>query len=117
LFCNFLLNRKDQEGNALMSPMMHDFILKNRIPEQLLPLKLGPRLLDGYGWNLIGRIMIDSGKSMSLTNNGEFGWAGAASTFFWLDLQKNLSGVLMTQFTGRDLNLANEFRAASYAAL
>jgi CubicO group peptidase (beta-lactamase class C family) len=54
---------------------------------------------------------------MSLTNNGEFGWAGAASTFFWLDLEKNLSGVLMTQFTGRDLNLANEFRAASYAAL
>ena len=101
----------------MISPMMHEFILKNRIPEKLLPLKLGPRLLDGYGWNLIGRIMIDSGKAMSLTNNGEFGWAGAASTFFWLDLQKNLSGVLMTQFTGRDLNLANEFRAASYAAL
>jgi len=117
LFCNFLLNRKDQEGNALMSPMMHDFILKNRIPEQLLPLKLGPRLLDGYGWNLIGRVMIDSSQAMSLTNNGEFGWAGAATTFFWLDLQKSLSGVLMTQFTGRDLNLANEFRAASYAAL
>ena len=117
LFCNFLMNRKDKEGTFLISPMMHEFILKNRIPEKLLPLKLGPRLLDGYGWNLIGRIMIDSGKAMSLTNNGEFGWAGAASTFFWLDLQKNLSGVLMTQFTGRDLNLANEFRAASYAAL
>ena len=111
------MNRKGKEGTPLISPMMHEFILKNRIPEKLLPLKLGPRLLDGYGWNLIGRIMIDSGKAMSLTNNGEFGWAGAASTFFWLDLQKNLSGVLMTQFTGRDLNLANEFRAASYAAL
>ena len=117
LFCNFLLNRKDKEGTPLISPMMHEFMLKNRIPEKLLPLKLGPRLLDGYGWNLIGRIMIDSGQAMSLTNNGEFGWAGAASTFFWLDLQKNLSGVLMTQFTGRDLNLANEFRAASYSAL
>ncbi|MDC3081030.1 beta-lactamase family protein [Paracoccaceae bacterium] len=117
LFCNFLLTRKDKEGTALISPMMHEFILKNRIPEKLLPLKLGPRLLDGYGWNLIGRIMIDSSQAMSLTNNGEYGWAGAASTFFWLDQQKKLSGVLMTQFTGRDLNLANEFRAASYSAL
>ena len=117
VFCNFLLDRKDKEGSPLISSMMHEFILKNRIPEKLLPLKLGPRLLDGYGWNLIGRLMIDNGLAMSLTNNGEFGWAGAASTFFWVDLQKNLSGVLMTQFTGRDLNLANEFRAASYSAL
>ena len=54
---------------------------------------------------------------MSLTNNREFGWAGAASTFFWIDIEKQLSGVFMTQFTGRDLNLANEFRAASYSAI
>ena len=117
LFCKFLLDRNDKEGIPLVSSMMHDFMLKNRIEKNLLPLKLGPRLLDGYGWNLIGRVMIDKGKAMSLTNNGEFGWAGAATTFFWLDTEKNLSGVLMTQYAGRDLNLANEFRAASYSAI
>ena len=117
LFCKFLLDRKDKEGTPLISSMMHNFMLKNRIQKNLLPLKLGPRLLDGYGWNLIGRVMIDSGQAMSLTNNGEFGWAGAATTFFWLDIEKNLSGVMMTQYAGRDLNLANEFRAASYSAI
>ncbi len=117
LFCKFLLDRNDKEGIPIVSSMMHDFMLKNRIGKNLLPLKLGPRLLDGYGWNLIGRVMIDMGQAMSLTNNGEFGWAGAATTFFWLDTKKNLSGVLMTQYAGRDLNLANEFRAASYSAI
>ena len=117
LFCKFLLDRKDKEGTPLISSMMHNFMLKNRIQKHLLPLKLGPRLLDGYGWNLIGRVMIDSGQAMSLTNNGEFGWAGAATTFFWLDIEKSLSGVMMTQYAGRDLNLANEFRAASYSAI
>ena len=117
LFCKFLLDRMDKEGTPLISSMMHNFILKNRIQKNLLPLKLGPRLLDGYGWNLIGRVMIDSGQAMSLTNNGEFGWAGAATTFFWLDIEKSLSGVMMTQYAGRDLNLANEFRAASYSAI
>ena len=117
LFCKFLLDRMDKEGTPLISLMMHNFMLKNRIQKNLLPLKLGPRLLDGYGWNLIGRVMIDSGQAMSLTNNGEFGWAGAATTFFWLDIEKNLSGVMMTQYAGRDLNLANEFRAASYSAI
>ena len=117
LFCKFLLDRKDKEGIPLISSMMHNFMLKNRIQKNLLPLKLGPRLLDGYGWNLIGRVMIDSGQAMSLTNNGEFGWAGAATTFFWLDIEKSLSGVMMTQYAGRDLNLANEFRAASYSVI
>ena len=117
LFCKFLLDRKDKEGTPLISSMMHNFMLKNRIQKNLLPLKLGPRLLDGYGWNLIGRVMIDSGQAMSLTNNGEFGWAGAATTFFWLDIEKSLSGVMMAQYAGRDLNLANEFRAASYSAI
>ena len=117
LFCKFLLDRNDKEGTPLISPMMHNFMLKNRIQKNLLPLKLGPRLLDGYGWNLIGRVMIDSSQAMGLTNNGEFGWAGAATTFFWLDLEQNLSGVLMTQYAGRDLNLANEFRAASYSSI
>ena len=117
LFCKFLLDRMDKEGTPLISSMMHNFMLKNRIQKNLLPLKLGPRLLDGYGWNLIGRVMIDSGQAMSLTNNGEFGWAGAATTFFWLDIEKSLSGVIMTQYAGRDLNLANEFRAASYSAI
>ena len=117
LFCKFLLDRMDKEGTPLISSMMHNFMLKNRIQKNLLPLKLGPRLLDGYGWNLIGRVMIDSGQAMSLTNNGEFGWAGAATTFFWLDIEKNLSGVMMTQYAGRDLNLANEFRAASYSTI
>ena len=117
LFCKFLLDRNDKEGIPIISSMMHDFMLKNRIEKNLLPLKLGPRLLNGYGWNLIGRVMIDMGQSMSLTNNGEFGWAGAATTFFWLDTKKNLSGVLMTQYAGRDLNLADEFRAASYSAI
>ena len=117
LFCKFLLDRKDKEGTPLISSMMHNFMLKNRIQKNLLPLKLGPRLLDGYGWNLIGRVMIDSGQAMSLTNNGEFGWAGAATTFFWLDIEKSLSGVMMTQYAGRDLNLANEFIAASYSAI
>ena len=117
LFCKFLLDRNDKEGTPLISSMMHNFMLKNRIQKNLLPLKLGPRLLDGYGWNLIGRVMIDSGQAMSLTNNGEFGWAGAATTFFWLDIEKSLSGVMMTQYAGRDLNLANEFTAASYSAI
>ena len=117
LFCEFLINGQDKNGSPMISKTMHNFMLENRIPKKLLPLKLGPRLLDGYGWNLIGRLMIDSGQAMSLTNNGEFGWAGAAKTYFWVDRKENLSGVIMTQYAGCDINISDEFRAASYSLI
>ena len=117
LFCEFLINGKDKNGSQMISKTMHNFMLENRIPKKLLPLKLGPRLLDGYGWNLIGRLMINSGQAMSLTNNGEFGWAGAAKTFFWIDRKENLTGVIMTQYAGCDINISDEFRAASYSLI
>jgi CubicO group peptidase (beta-lactamase class C family) len=117
LFCKFLMDGKDKNGSLIISKMMHSFMLENRIPQEILPLKIGPKTLDGYGWNLLGRLMIDKGQAMSLTNNGEFGWEGAAKTFFWVDIEKQLTGVLMTQFTGTEINLSDEFRAASYSSI
>ena len=117
LFCNFLLDGKDKNGLPLISKSMHDFMLTNRISEALLPLRLGPVSLSGYGWNLIGRVMINKGSAMSLSENGEFGWSGAAKTFFWIDRKSQLTGIIMTQYIGGHLTISDEFRAASYSAL
>ena len=97
LFCNFLLNGKDKNGSPLISKTMHDFMLTNRISDHMLPLRLGPIALSGYGWNLIGRVMTNKGLAMSLTENGEFGWSGAASTYFWIDRVNKLSVIFLTQ--------------------
>ena len=35
---------------------------------------------------------------MSLSSAGEFGWAGAATTYFWSDPQEQMAGVVMTQY-------------------
>ena len=117
LFCNFLLDGKDKNGLPLISQSMHDFMLTNRISEALLPLRLGPVSLSGYGWNLIGRVMINKGSAMSLSENGEFGWSGAAKTFFWIDRKSQLTGIIMTQYIGGYVTISDEFRAASYSAL
>ena len=117
LFCNFLLDGKDKNGLPLISKSMLDFMLTNRISNALLPLRLGPVSLSGYGWNLIGRVMINKGSAMSLSENGEFGWSGAAKTFFWIDRKSQLTGIIMTQYLGGYLTISDEFRAASYSAL
>ena len=48
---------------------------------------------------------------------GEFGWAGAAKTYFWVDPVEELVGVLLTQhMVGFDLPEA-DFRAVVYQAI
>ena len=47
----------------------------------------------------------------------EFGWAGAASTFFWVDPDKQITGVIMTQFIGSNYLLADDMKTAFYADL
>ena len=61
--------------------------------------------------------MMDTGQAMSLTNNGEFGWAGAASTYFWIDPSEKMVGVIMTQYLGSILPMSEEMRASAYQML
>ena len=116
-FATMLLSGNLADGTALISPAMYKLMLANRIPDSQLPLELGPMTFPGYGFNLIGRVMMDLGQAMSLTEVGEFGWEGAAGTYFWVDPENELVGVVMTQFLGTYLPMREEMRAAVYATL
>jgi CubicO group peptidase (beta-lactamase class C family) len=47
---------------------------------------------------------------------GEFGWGGAASTYYWVDPHEELAGVFMTQYQGADSPSA-DFRVLAYQAI
>ena len=89
----------------------------NRIPADQLPLTIGLQPLPGYGWGLGVRVMVDTGRALQLTNVGELGWAGAASTFFWVDPAEEMIGLVMSQFLGSALPLADDMRTAAYQML
>jgi CubicO group peptidase (beta-lactamase class C family) len=86
----------------------------NRIPQSQLPLSIGPQPFGGYGWGLGVRVMMDVGQSNSLTGHGELGWAGAASTYFWVDPKEEMTGVVMTQYLGAMLPMTDDVRVAAY---
>lgn len=116
-FARMLVDGKGPDGQPLLSRTTHQMLQQNRLPPEQLPVKVGPNTLPGYGWGLIGRVMLDQGQATSLTGDGEFGWAGAASTHFWVDAKERMSGVIMTQFQGASLPLADDLRMAAYQAL
>ncbi len=116
-FSRMLIDGKLPDGTPLISRKTHELLQANRLTAAQIPLKIGPFPLPGYGWGLIGRVSLDPGLHKTLTGAGEFGWAGAASTHFWVDPVERMHGVIMTQSLGTLLPMAYDLRTAAYQAL
>ena len=96
---------------------MVDFMWCNRLSSEQMPIRIGQSAYPGYGWGLAGRVMDDPGQATTLTSEGEGGWAGAASTYFWIDRQRRFSGVVMAQYLGSAISLGSDIQSLGYSAL
>ena len=102
------------EGQRLIDERAFELMWTNRIPDTLKPLVLGFNVLGGYGWNLMGRVMQDPSQCEFNTVVGEAGWAGAASTYFWIDRANDISGIAMSQYIGSNPHLGALMQHAAY---
>ncbi len=117
LIARFLQTGQTQDGSRLLSNKSIEMMWTDRLSPTQKPLKIDAFTFGGYGWGLGGRVMTDPGQAQILTDLGECGWAGAASTFFWLDPKNDLIGVVMTQYLGSKIPIGEDFQTAVYQAL
>ena len=108
---------KTRSGRTLISRKMLEFAWHNRLPTNLIPIAVGPFPSPGYGWNLLGRVMVNPGDAIHLTGNGEGGWAGAAATYYWVDRSEDFVGIVMTQNLGNVSPMRNDMQSAAYQAI
>ena len=117
LFSQMLLTGKTKKGKEIISPKMLQLMTKNHLPPSFFPLEI-KRLdedllfendLIPYGWGLGFRVLVNLNKAQGIGSVGEFGWGGAAGTFFLVDPKKELTAVLMTQVTNANQSLKKEF--------
>ena len=106
-----------RSGRTLISRKMLEFAWHNRLPTNLIPIAVGPFPSPGYGWNLLGRVMVNPGDAIHLTGNGEGGWAGAAGTYYWVDRSEDFVGIVMTQNLGIVSPMRNDMQSAAYQAI
>ena len=125
-FAQMLLTGKTKLGEVIISQSMLSQATTNHLDNQLLPLEiknfdvevLEENGLASYGWGLGFRVMIDLNKAPDgLGSIGEFGWAGAAATYFLVDPKNDLTAVLMTQVLGADNILQKDFFKEIYTNL
>jgi len=96
-FAQMLCNGGTFEGQRIIGRKTLELMHANRIPAALLPLEIGGLPLMGYGFGLGSRVLLDVAASAAPGSAGEFGWAGAAKTYFWVDPKEEVVAVFMAQ--------------------
>jgi CubicO group peptidase (beta-lactamase class C family) len=97
-FCLVLLNDGRLDGQRVLGRKTGELMTTNHLAPELLPYDVGGIYLPGYGSGSCFRVLMDVGQSESVGTIGEYGWAGAASTYFWIDPLEELIGIQMAQF-------------------
>jgi CubicO group peptidase (beta-lactamase class C family) len=96
-FAQMLCNGGDLDGVRYLSRKTLQLMHSNHVPAALLPIEVGGLPLPGYGFGLGSRVAMDPAAAGVSTSVGEFGWSGAAATYFWVDPVEQIVGLLMTQ--------------------
>ena len=119
LFAQMLLTGKTKNGKIILKPETMKEITRNHLDPSFFPLEILSvgtikyadyvNDLEPYGWGLGFRTLINLDKVNGVGSIGEFGWAGAASTYFLVDPSLQMTGVIMTQVLNGDPLIKNDF--------
>ncbi len=92
--------RIDRTGNGerLIGRKTLELMHSNHVPSELLPYELLGIPSPGMGFGLGSRVMLDVAQTAGPGSVGEYGWAGAAKTYFWVDPAEDLVGLFMSQY-------------------
>ncbi len=116
-FAQMLLNQGELDGTRILGRKIVELMHVNHLPANLLPYKnLGPPAY-GYGFGLGSRVLINVAESEVPGSVGEFGWRGAAKTYFWVDPQEAIIGLFMAQAMMRFEAPDTDFHVLTYQAL
>ena len=87
-FCQMLLNKGTLEGTQILDSKTVETMTQNQIGD--LKVNLAP---DHYKYGF--GVAVNTGGGT--TSAGEYSWSGFWSTYFWIDPQEELIGIIMAQ--------------------
>ena len=120
-FAQMLANdgRIDRSGSGerLIGRKTLELMHSNHVPLELLPYEVLDMPSPGMGFGLGSRVMLDVAQTAGPGSVGEYGWAGAAKTYFWVDPAEELVGLFMSQYMTGMLLPDRDLRSLAYQAI
>ena len=116
-FAQMLANNGAHDGERLVSRKTLELMHSNHLPTELMPFELlgGPN--PGLGFGLGSRVVLDVAETGGTGSIGEYGWAGAAATYYWVDPVEELVGIFMTQYMTGAQQPNGDMRSLTYQAI
>lgn len=90
-FSQMLLNDGELDGARVLSADSARAMRTNQLPAGMRTF------FPGHGFGLGHAVLIDEDATPIADHNGEFNWAGAANTFYWIDPETRTVGLVWTQ--------------------
>ncbi len=103
-FCQMMLNGGSYQGHRYLSRTTVALMTSDHLgPKVATPLQPGELLIGSQGYTFGLGFMVRQCPGMANVpgSEGDYGWAGVAGTFFWIDPKENLIGILMAQAPGQ----------------
>jgi CubicO group peptidase (beta-lactamase class C family) len=98
-FCQMLLDGGTANGHSLLGRKTVDLMREDQLATFDRPIAGLP---DGEGFGLGGSVLLSVAQRGRLGTVGQFGWSGAASTYYTIDPQERLIAILLLQHLPRD---------------
>ena len=86
-----LLNQGEFLGKRILSEASVKLMSTNQTGDLYSKMEKVVEGAEGFGYTV--SVTLDPEKALIKRGKGSFGWAGAASTFFWVDPKEQLTGV------------------------
>jgi len=116
-FSQMLLNEGELAGVRILARKTVNLMHTNYLQDDLLPYVIADPPAYGYGFGLGSRVLMNVAESEKPGSVGEFGWAGAAKTYYWVDPQEEIIGILMSQSMMQFEKPEADFQVLTYQAL
>jgi CubicO group peptidase (beta-lactamase class C family) len=102
-FCQMLLNNGSLDGRRYLSRSTVALMTSDHLgPKVATPLQPGELLMGVQGYTFGLGFMVRQGPGMASVpgSEGDYAWAGAGGTFFWIDPKEQIIGLMMAQTPG-----------------
>jgi len=117
-FAQMLLNEGTLDGVRLLGPRTVRYMATDHLKKGMEVFGNVDGGYGAYGFGLGFRVLKTPGRHRHLSGVGEYGWAGAANTYFWIDPNADLLGIFMSQLMPSGLHdVARMFQSQAYSAL
>jgi len=114
-FAQMMLNGGEINGVRILGRKTVEYMSSNHLPNNLIPFNADSQ---GEGYGLAMSVTVDPGMSGFMSSKGNFGWGGAASTYFRVDPQEKIIMISMAQFVPIGFHrYHDDFRNLVYQAL